>query len=150
MIGVSGLALSMIGFGLSKTFWALVISRAIAGALNGNQGVVKSLLGELTDDSNMAQAFSFLPICWAGGSTIGCVCFPFFFVPLTRNVGVVAYQVVCRWCPFQPWCTVSTTLSVSILEGLPLLSTMFRDCYVFGLCLPSRCLSAQRGRGLSP
>jgi MFS family permease len=71
LMGVFGLALSMICFGFSKTFWALVISRALAGALNGNVGVVKSMLGEITDDSNMPQAFAFLPICWAGGSTIG-------------------------------------------------------------------------------
>jgi hypothetical protein len=64
----------MILFGLSRTFWALVVTRCLAGALNGNIGVIKvrvwgmlcissthlssqSTVGDLTDSSNMAQAF---------------------------------------------------------------------------------------------
>jgi MFS family permease len=35
LIGLAGLSLSMFCFGLSKTFWSLVISRSINGALNG-------------------------------------------------------------------------------------------------------------------
>jgi predicted MFS family arabinose efflux permease len=71
LIGVSGLALSMLCFGLSKSFWPLVASRSIAGALNGNIGMFGSVLGEITDGSNMAQAFAFMPVTWAGGATIG-------------------------------------------------------------------------------
>jgi hypothetical protein len=61
----------MICFGLSKTFAMLVVSRALEGALNGNTGVIKTMFAEITDETNMAQAFAFLPICWAAGSTIG-------------------------------------------------------------------------------
>jgi MFS family permease len=71
LIGLFGGALSMICFGLSKTFGMLLLSRGLEGALNGNVGVIKSMLGEITDETNMAQAFAFIPICWAAGSTIG-------------------------------------------------------------------------------
>ena len=63
----------MLCFGLSRTFPALVISRSLVGLLNGNVGVLKSMLGEITDDTNAAQAFAFLPIVWSTGSTIGYV-----------------------------------------------------------------------------
>lgn len=46
-------------------------SRCIAGLLNGNMGVAKSMLGELTDSTNRAQASGLLPLTWAVGVTIG-------------------------------------------------------------------------------
>jgi len=73
LIGLLGLTLSMLCFGLSRTFPALVASRSLVGLLNGNVGVLKSMLGEITDDTNAAQGFAFLPIVWSTGSTIGYV-----------------------------------------------------------------------------
>ncbi|KAG8790969.1 hypothetical protein FRC12_010499 [Ceratobasidium sp. 428] len=71
MFGLFGLALSIFSFGLSKTFGGLLFSRALAGALNGNIGVSKSMITELTDETNQAQCFAFMPITWSTGSTLG-------------------------------------------------------------------------------
>ncbi|RDB25899.1 Efflux pump azaL [Hypsizygus marmoreus] len=49
----------------------LVASRCICGLLDGNIGVVKSVLGELTDSSNRAEGFALLPVVWAIGATLG-------------------------------------------------------------------------------
>lgn len=82
------MTLSMIGFGLSRQFWSVVLARCAEGALCGNIGVTKGMVAELTDSTNMAQgmcvigaeetaiylmkaAFAFLPVVWAIGSTIG-------------------------------------------------------------------------------
>lgn len=80
LMGFAGLSLSMIGFGLSKTFPLLIISRSLAGLLNGNSGVIKSMMGEMTDYSNMAQAFAYIPVVWSVGATIG----PFIGGQLSR------------------------------------------------------------------
>jgi hypothetical protein len=56
---------------LTPTFLFPFTSRCINGALNGNVGIMKSMMAEFTDSTNAAQAFSFLPITWATGSTIG-------------------------------------------------------------------------------
>ncbi|PCH42370.1 MFS general substrate transporter [Wolfiporia cocos MD-104 SS10] len=71
LIGTAGLFISMIFFGLSRQFWQLVVSRCLVGALNGNIGVQKSMMGELTDSTNMAQGFSLIPVVWSAGATIG-------------------------------------------------------------------------------
>lgn len=107
LIGTAGLCISMLCFGLSKTFVTLVIrcenrffslcsspnilqSRCLVGMLNGNIGVMKSMMGgqlheafaeyimtsehdhiELTDSTNIAQGFSLMPIMWSAGMTIG-------------------------------------------------------------------------------
>ena len=42
------------------------------GMLNGNVGVMKSMMAELTDETNMARGSSLIPVIWAAGGTIGC------------------------------------------------------------------------------
>ncbi|KAJ6570054.1 major facilitator superfamily domain-containing protein [Mycena vulgaris] len=71
LVGLFGSAISMLCFGLSRTFWALVISRCLTGLLNGNTGVMKSALGDLTDSSNRAQGFAYVPRIWATGASLG-------------------------------------------------------------------------------
>ncbi|KAF9478324.1 MFS general substrate transporter [Pholiota conissans] len=71
LIGLFGIAVSMLCFGLSKTFWMLVVSRCFNGLLNGNIGVMKSIMGELTDSTNRAEGFSLLPVVWGFGATVG-------------------------------------------------------------------------------
>ncbi|KAF9479984.1 major facilitator superfamily transporter [Pholiota conissans] len=71
MLGMMGTIISMLAFGLSRTFWALVISRCLCGLLNGNIGVMKSTMGELTDNTNRADAFALMPALWAFGATMG-------------------------------------------------------------------------------
>ncbi|KAH9158769.1 major facilitator superfamily domain-containing protein, partial [Lactarius sanguifluus] len=55
LLGLAGSVVSTILFGLSRSFWALVLSRCLNGVLNGNLGVIKSMIAELTDDSNVAR-----------------------------------------------------------------------------------------------
>ncbi|KAJ7760685.1 major facilitator superfamily domain-containing protein [Mycena maculata] len=71
LIGLFGTGSSILCFGLSRTFWALVVSRCLCGLLNGNIGVMKSAVGDLTDRTNRAEAYAFLPIVWAIGASVG-------------------------------------------------------------------------------
>jgi hypothetical protein len=36
----------------------------------GNAGVIKSVLGEVTDETNAAQVFALIPLVWAIGFTL--------------------------------------------------------------------------------
>ncbi|KAK2460149.1 hypothetical protein APHAL10511_007828 [Amanita phalloides] len=71
LTGLFGLSLSMYCFGLSTTFWGLVFSRSLNGALNGNIGVIKSMMAEMTDETNISRAYAFMPIAWSTGGTLG-------------------------------------------------------------------------------
>lgn len=55
LCGLLGLTLSSMCFGISKTYGGLVVSRALAGLLSGNIGVMKSAIGEITDETNIAE-----------------------------------------------------------------------------------------------
>ncbi|KAH9965561.1 major facilitator superfamily domain-containing protein [Lactifluus volemus] len=68
---LAGSIISIISFGFSRSFGAIVVSRCLHGALKGDIGVVKSVMGELTDDSNVALGFSLLPMTWTVGRAIG-------------------------------------------------------------------------------
>ncbi|KAG6333556.1 hypothetical protein ID866_5531 [Astraeus odoratus] len=68
--GLTGLCVSNMCFGLSKTFWTLVVSRCIAGAFDGNVGVMKSMIGEITDETNMARGFALIPGVFSTGASI--------------------------------------------------------------------------------
>jgi hypothetical protein len=39
--------------------------------LNGNVGVIKSMMGELTDSTNIAQGMALMPVVWSTGATVG-------------------------------------------------------------------------------
>ncbi|KAJ7163892.1 major facilitator superfamily domain-containing protein [Mycena crocata] len=71
LFGPVGLALSMLGFGFSKRFWSLVVFRCFQGAFNGNIGVSKSVMAEISDSTNIAEIYALLPFMWTVGVTIG-------------------------------------------------------------------------------
>ncbi|KAG2153126.1 MFS general substrate transporter [Suillus bovinus] len=71
LIGLTGACISMICLGLSTTFWSLVISRCMWGVLNGNIGVMKTVMGELTNSTNIAHGFALLPMIWSIGNCAG-------------------------------------------------------------------------------
>ena len=48
-------------------------SRFLAGTLNGNAGVMKSMLAEIADETNLARAFVLVPLSWSIGSALGYV-----------------------------------------------------------------------------
>lgn len=55
----------------------LLNSRALNGALNGNVGILKSMVAEITDETNIAQAYAYMPLAWSSGGTLGYVELPY-------------------------------------------------------------------------
>ena len=46
LIGLFGTMLSSLGFGFSQTFWQALVFRMMGGALNGNVGVMRTMISE--------------------------------------------------------------------------------------------------------
>lgn len=65
------IAVSMFSFGLSKTFVGLVVSRIFCGAFNGSNGIVKSMVMDITDTTNLPRAFGYMPLPWMLGAIVG-------------------------------------------------------------------------------
>ena len=60
-------------FGFCKTLWQAIIVQVFMGLVNGNQGVVSTCLGEITDRSNQSRAFIYLPVIYGLGGITGPV-----------------------------------------------------------------------------
>ena len=66
-------AVGFVMFGFCKTLWQAVLVQAFIGMVNGNQGVVSTCLGEITDRSNQSKAFTYLPVIYGLGGITGPV-----------------------------------------------------------------------------
>ncbi|KAI0833694.1 major facilitator superfamily domain-containing protein [Trametes gibbosa] len=125
--GLLGLTLSMIGFGVSRQYWAIVLSRCAEGALNGNIGVTKSMMAEITDHTNRARGFAFLPMIWSVGGTLGPVIGGVFARPADRWPGFRGSAFWQSYPYFLP-CIIVACISISafILALLGLKETLPR------------------------
>ncbi|RDB26101.1 Protein ZINC INDUCED FACILITATOR-LIKE 1 [Hypsizygus marmoreus] len=112
LIGLFGLSMSMYCFGLSRTFWGLVLSRSLNGALNGNIGVMKSMVAEMTDSTNIAQAYAYLPIAWSTGGTLGPIIGGSLSRPAERFPNVFGTNEFLKKYPYFLPCAVPATFSM--------------------------------------
>ncbi|GAA5798147.1 hypothetical protein HPULCUR_003547 [Helicostylum pulchrum] len=67
LTGLIGNTVSSCLFGLSTNIWWAIGSRALCGVMNGNSGVARSAVSEITDNTNKAKAFSIFSIMWNTG-----------------------------------------------------------------------------------
>ena len=72
LIGLAGTGLSCVGFGFSRTFWQAMICRTLGGALNGNVGVMRTMISEIIKEKRFqSRAFLLLPMCFNIGTFDG-------------------------------------------------------------------------------
>lgn len=72
LIGLAGTGLSCVGFGFSRTFWQAMVCRTFGGALNGNVGVMRTMISEIIKEKKFqSRAFLLLPMCFNIGVIIG-------------------------------------------------------------------------------
>ena len=69
LIGLAGTGLSCVGFGFSRTFWQAMVCRTLGGALNGNVGVMRTMISEIIKEKRFqSRAFLLLPMCFNIGT----------------------------------------------------------------------------------
>jgi MFS family permease len=71
MLGTILTAACFVAFGFCRTLWQAVLVQALMGLVNGNQGVISTCLGEITDRSNQSKAFVYLPVIYGIGGITG-------------------------------------------------------------------------------
>lgn len=72
LCGLIGTSISLISFGFSTNFYMALAARSLAGCLNGNISVLRTVIGEIAvERKHQATAFSLLPLLFNLGSTIG-------------------------------------------------------------------------------
>ncbi|KZS89254.1 MFS general substrate transporter [Sistotremastrum niveocremeum HHB9708] len=105
-------AIATVGFGLSKTFPALLIFRAMTGGMNGNLGILKGMIAEITDESNQAKAFSFTPAVFAFSSIIGPTIGGSLSNPVKRFPSVFGSSTILKTYPYLLPCLATASYAV--------------------------------------
>ena len=62
-----------VAFGFCTRLWQAIAVQALIGTVNGNQGLVSTCLGEITDRSNQSRVFTYLPVIYGIGGVTGPV-----------------------------------------------------------------------------
>lgn len=71
LLGTILTAACFVAFGFCRTLWQAILVQALTGMVNGNQGLVSTCLGEITDRSNQSRAFTYLPVLYGIGGITG-------------------------------------------------------------------------------
>ncbi|KAG8891293.1 hypothetical protein FRB99_003685, partial [Tulasnella sp. 403] len=117
--GLSGVAIASFCFGLSTSFWQLLLSRAIAGALSGNVAVIQSIIGEITDETNQGRAFPLASVTWCVGCVIGPLIGGMLSHPAERYPSLFGGFQLLKDKPYLLPCFASSAITmVSILSSI--------------------------------
>ncbi|KAG1871741.1 hypothetical protein DFJ58DRAFT_652367 [Suillus subalutaceus] len=71
LIASFAIATTMLSFGLSRTFLGLLVSHVICRAFNGENGVIKSMMMDMTDATNLPKAYRYIPLPLMLASIVG-------------------------------------------------------------------------------
>ncbi|KAJ4385506.1 hypothetical protein N0V93_009934 [Gnomoniopsis smithogilvyi] len=72
LVGCAGTMLSMVVLGFASNIWVALIGRVFGGALNGNIGVIQTMVGELvTKPEHEPRAYAIMPFVWSIGTIVG-------------------------------------------------------------------------------
>ena len=70
--GLLGTAVGTVGYGLSSSWRVAVFWRVVSGSLNGNVGVLRTMISEIVREKKyQSRAFLLLPMCFNIGTIIG-------------------------------------------------------------------------------
>lgn len=72
LLGLCGVAISSLLFGLAKTYWVALLARFVGGSLNGNVSVMQTMVAEMVKrPGHEPRAYAVQPFVWFLGSIIG-------------------------------------------------------------------------------
>ena len=110
LTGMTFTAITTVLFGLSHSLeWALTV-RFIGGLFNGVIGVTKTYIGLITDETNEAQAFGFLALCWGFGGSVGPAIGGLLSMPAAKYPSVFQPDSLWEEYPFLLPCLVTSML----------------------------------------
>lgn len=102
LLGLVGTAFSIILFGTATNVYVAMLGRFLSGALNGNIGVLRTMLAELVGDRKEYQtrAFAILPITFNIGTIVGPMIGGLLADPAGNYPGLFGWSTLLRKYPY--------------------------------------------------
>ncbi|KAG1879286.1 major facilitator superfamily domain-containing protein [Suillus tomentosus] len=116
-LGIIGLVITTLMFGLSKSLASVLVARCLGGLFSGNIAVIHSVLGEITDSTNQMVAFPIYGLAWPIGSIIGPLMGGAFSHPASKYPEILGYQFLKDYPYFLPCFIASTFAIIGIFLG---------------------------------
>ncbi|EJD50550.1 MFS general substrate transporter [Auricularia subglabra TFB-10046 SS5] len=110
LIGVMGVAVSTICFGLSRSFPAMLLSRSIGGALGGSWAAMRVMAGEMVPREHHGLAFAGMGMSYRIGQIVGLPMGGFLAHP-ERHLGVFFSGQFWKDYPFSLPCFVGAGIA---------------------------------------
>ncbi|ORY01402.1 MFS general substrate transporter [Basidiobolus meristosporus CBS 931.73] len=112
LMGFFGTFMGTFLFGFSKSLTWAIVTRSMCGLLNGNVGVIKSMVAEITDLTNQSVAFSLLPLVWGVGSIVGPILGGLLSQPAEQYPSLFGQYEFFHTYPYFLPCFVSSMISL--------------------------------------
>ncbi|KAG2739671.1 MFS general substrate transporter, partial [Suillus brevipes Sb2] len=108
------LATTMLWFGLSRTYLGLLLSRVICGAFNGENGIIKSMMMDITDATNLPKAYGYMPLPSMLASIIGPLAGGSLSRPADRFPEIFGQSQLLKIYPYLLACAVPALCSAIV------------------------------------
>ncbi|KAG1858642.1 MFS multidrug-resistance DHA1 sub-family [Suillus tomentosus] len=112
LIALLAISVSMFSFGLSKTFLDLVVSRVVCGAFDASNGILKIMVMDITDITNMPEAYSYVPIPWMIANTVGPLIGGSLSRPADRFPDIFGQSELLKAYPYLLPCSISALFAL--------------------------------------
>lgn len=117
--GLFGTMISVLGFGFARTFSQAVFFRTLGGALNGNVGVMRTMISEIVHDKKyQSRAFLLLPLCFNIGVIVGPIMGGLLADPVTSYPLLFGDIEWLKRYPYSPPNIVSAFILLTALIGV--------------------------------
>ncbi|KAG2363838.1 MFS multidrug-resistance DHA1 sub-family [Suillus spraguei] len=100
------IASTMLSFGLSRTFLGLLVSRIICGAFDAEYSIIKNLLIDITDATNLPKAYGYLQISFMLSAIIGPIAGGSLSRPADRFPEIFGRSELLKTYPYLLSCAV--------------------------------------------
>ncbi|KAJ2430163.1 hypothetical protein GGF47_000240 [Coemansia sp. RSA 2524] len=119
LMGLTGDLATFVLFGLSKSYKWAIITRSLNGLFAGNSAVVKSVVAEISDDSNRPRMMALLPLMWNIGAVAGSAIGGLLADPVSQYPSIFGRCELFRTFPYLLPCLVgSLTTTFGLVVGL--------------------------------
>lgn len=120
LIGLAGVAMSSIVFGMAGSFWVALLARFVGGALNGNVAIMQTMVAEMVKNpAHEPRAYATQPFVWTLGGIIGSAMGGFLAQPAIFYPNVFAKDGLFGKYPYLlPNLVAAIGIVLAIIQGV--------------------------------
>ncbi|KAF2272674.1 MFS general substrate transporter [Westerdykella ornata] len=120
LLGLGGVALSSLLFGLAGNYWVALLARLVGGALNGNVAIMQTMVAEVVKNpAHEPRAYATQPFVWTLGGIIGSAMGGFLAKPATFYPHLFSQDGLFGRYPYLlPNLVAAVAILLAIIQGI--------------------------------